>query len=1110
MSNLTVRSLICVACLLAAALCLPAQVTLTAFPNPSVLGQPVTLTATVSGVGSVGGSLSVAFYDGVNLLGSRTLLEGGVAILTTTLLPPGAHSLRARFQSTLSDPVPQVVTARAAYALATPIYWGAASTASTVAAGDFNGDGKLDVAVADGSLTVLLGDGNGHFQTAREFPLAGMNPTYLVSGDFDGDGNLDVAASGPAGVFVFSGAGDGSFRSSVKVGPAGFAAGIAAGDFNGDGVSDLAVDFSSLTILVFARGGSYSTVQYAYSAISIAVADFNGDGIADLGTASGVAIGNGDGTFKPPLTLGIPGPFVAAGDLNGDGKADLVVRGSAPASGSFAVLLGKGDGTFRSPINVTWTYLEPDFNTSDRVSMAITDVNGDGIPDVVLGSTDVQIFFGVGDGTFTPDSPALYRIGLPVRAIAAADWNGDGAIDVLFTIPYTLAVLNSFSSPRAALGIAVNHNATVTGSGLVNYTITVSNAANADATSGPVIVAETRAGVFSMSGNGWACAERACTRSDSLAPGGSYPPITAVLSTIDPIVTFTGPFPNVVTVFGGSSRPASATDSFRLPPLAPVLITPNLTADVPLNVTLAWTGPGAAFFDVYFGTSSPPPLVASNFAGTRYTPGPLAPCTPYYWKAVGKSDAAAVSSTVYSFITMASVRLNKDVDVFSQPGGNGSVQVATTSGCSWKVSWFPPDIVSVTSGNFGLGNGTVSYSVAPNTGVASRVGYVLIADQLLPILQDGTGPSTRCVTHITGPAFIDSAPQNLTLNVTTDPNCNWNLVDNHVDWVTLPVSQNTAIATVAANTSGASRTDDFVAIPFGYAAFFTPFTVTQRATPVTFADVPLSYTFFDAIGFLRARGITDGCASAPPRFCPDDNITRGQMAVFIVRSIMGGDNFSYSATPYFSDAPANHPFFKWIQKMWELGITNGCGASTYCPDSPVTRGQMAVFIIRTRLGANATYIYPLDPMFGDISNSFYYTWIQKMGQLGITTGCAPGLYCPDAPVTRGQMAVFVMRGAFNQLLPSPRPIVVSIAPNAASPGETLTVTITGQNTFFTGGTPQVLAGPGIAASNITVNSATSITAQLTVAANAAPGPRSITVTIPGEIEATLPNGFKVQ
>jgi hypothetical protein len=730
----------------------------------------------------------------------------------------------------------------------------------------------------------------------------------------------------------------------------------------------------------------------------------------------------------------------------------------------------------------------------------------------VIGSSDVQILIGVGDGTFTADSPMIYRVGLVVRGVAALDWNGDGAVDVVFGSNSGLGVLNSFSSPKAALSVSVSI-LPLPGPGVTGYTITVTNAANADPTSSTVLVAETQAGVFTMSGSGWTCTQQSCTRSDSLAPGGSYPPITAIQSG-DNRADTTSPFPNMVTVIGGSSRPANATLVAQLPLLPPVFSIASGTIGVPLNSKLTWSGQGASQFDIYFGTTSPPPLVASNFPTTSYSPGPLAPCTTYYWQAVGKrggvnGGGVSVSSSVYSFTTMASVTLSQDVASFPQAGGNGSVQITSASSCTWAISASTANMVSVTSPTTGVGNGTLTYTVSANNGATSRAGSISIADQTLAILQDGTGPSSRCVTRISGPAFIDSTAQAVTLNVTTDANCNWSLTENNLNWVTLPGATDVSTFNAAANMSGAARSDVFLANPLVSAPFAAPFTMTQRAAPQTFADVLPPYIFFDAIGFLRARSITDGCASAPLRFCPDDNITRGQMAVFIIRSIMGGDNFTYSSTPYFTDTPSTYPFFKWIQKMGELGITNGCTPTSYCPDAPVTRGQMAVFIIRARLGATASFTYPPDPLFTDTIGNLFYPSIQKMGQLGITTGCAPTLYCPDASVTRGQMAVFIMRGAFNQLLPAPRPIVVSVTPNIATPGQTVNVTITGQNTYFNGGTPQVLAGPGITVSNIAVTSATTMTAQLTVAGDAAIGRRSITVTVPGEIEATLPNGFLI-
>ena len=284
--------------------------------------------------------------------------------------------------------------------------------------------------------------------------------------------------------------------------------------------------------------------------------------------------------------------------------------------------------------------------------------------------------------------------------------------------------------------------------------------------------------------------------------------------------------------------------------------------------------------------------------------------------------------------------------------------------------------------------------------------------------------------------------------------------------------------------------------------------LTTILTP--FADVSPADSFLPAIDLMRQYGIDPGCGGSPALYCENDYTTRGEMAVLVTRSVMGGDDFTYAATPYFTDVPATHPLFQWVQKMRDLQITAGCGPTTYCPDDSVTRGQMAVFIIRARYGATAAFDSPPIPLFTDVlASNIFFPWIQEMKQLGITTGCGPTTYCPDDPVTQGQMAVFLMRGAFNQLLPSNTPVIVAASPATALPGTTLNITLTGQNTHFAGGTTQVSAGAGIAVSGIFVSSATTLTVQLTVAGNATPGPHSITATT-GSEDATLPNGFLVQ
>jgi hypothetical protein len=132
-----------------------------------------------------------------------------------------------------------------------------------------------------------------------------------------------------------------------------------------------------------------------------------------------------------------------------------------------------------------------------------------------------------------------------------------------------------------------------------------------------------------------------------------------------------------------------------------------------------------------------------------------------------------------------------------------------------------------------------------------------------------------------------------------------------------------------------------------------------------------------------------------------------------------------------------------------------------------------------------------------------------MKQLGITAGCGPTTYCPDDPVTRGQMAVFIMRGEFNELLEVGTPLVVWASPAGASLGKTVIVTIVGQNTNFVAGATQVSAGAGIMVTNVSVANGTTLTAQFAIDLGHPPGPRSITVTT-GSEEATLPNGFHVQ
>ena len=149
-------------------------------------------------------------------------------------------------------------------------------------------------------------------------------------------------------------------------------------------------------------------------------------------------------------------------------------------------------------------------------------------------------------------------------------------------------------------------------------------------------------------------------------------------------------------------------------------------------------------------------------------------------------------------------------------------------------------------------------------------------------------------------------------------------------------------------------------------------------------------------------------------YCPDAPVTREQMAAFIIRAL-GEFNPPPPQQPRFLDVPPTNQFYNFIDRLAALGITSGCGGGNYCPGSAVTREQMAAFLLRALGEFNPPP--PQQPRFLDVppSNQFY-NFIDRLAALGITSGCGGGNYCPTAPVTRGAMAAFLVR-AFGWLDP---------------------------------------------------------------------------------------------
>jgi Tol biopolymer transport system component len=189
----------------------------------------------------------------------------------------------------------------------------------------------------------------------------------------------------------------------------------------------------------------------------------------------------------------------------------------------------------------------------------------------------------------------------------------------------------------------------------------------------------------------------------------------------------------------------------------------------------------------------------------------------------------------------------------------------------------------------------------------------------------------------------------------------------------------------------------------------------ELALPV-FSDVAPAHPFAPWIEALMEAGIAAGCAAEPPLYCPDAPVTRAQLAIFLVRALLGpGASPPPPTGTVFTDVPVDAFAAAWIEELTALGLTAGCAADPplYCPRAAVTRGQSALFLLRARHGTAYEPPPATGTMFVDVPASHPFgAWIEQLAREGITAGCAtgPARFCPDAPTTRGQIAVFLVEG----------------------------------------------------------------------------------------------------
>lgn len=305
---------------------------------------------------------------------------------------------------------------------------------------DVNGDGKADLLFFDG--TVLLGKGDGTFTTGTAWRSTSGSPNIIGNqfaiADFNGDGRADIFVIGPLNVLsVLLGNGDGTFQTAKTTSVADLPAAFLVGDLNGDGKLDVLAQVGSLSFTYLGNGdGTFAAGVSSFSApvdVSDALADFNGDGKLDLFIPGiGIQLGKGDGTFHPivPFPTGVLTGSNVIGDFDGDGKLDLAVTGANSTGQQLQILFGNGDGTFRAGSVQSLPA------SAGLGNLVAADLNGDGKLDLV-GSTGsaAEVFIGKGDGTFTPgnsyNAPTLLPGGIiGSTSMVVVDFNGDKKTDV--------------------------------------------------------------------------------------------------------------------------------------------------------------------------------------------------------------------------------------------------------------------------------------------------------------------------------------------------------------------------------------------------------------------------------------------------------------------------------------------------------------------------------------------------------------------------------------------------------------------------------------------------------------------------------------------------------
>ena len=874
---------------------------------------------------------------------------------------------------------------------------------------DLNGDSNLDFVLAtrdpEGAVTSYLGLGDGTFGASHSAAVTTFTNGLTVA-EFTGDGKADVALANGVRAVLVPGDGAGGFGPATYFEAGIFPQTTASGDFNGDGKTDLVVGGSTTEILFGDGSGGFSkpTTIYEYGGV-LQVADLNGGGTLDVlvavGTGLNVLLGDGSGGFLAPTHYeGIAGRFALA-DFDEDGELDAAGTGFLQG---IVLMRGDGAGGFLPPT--------PIFDWGSYFSFS-ADFNADGHADLAMeNNLAVRITMGDGDGNFGTPSDWAPPLGFFV-VMAVGDLDSDGKPDVLTSNRTAAVLLNTNCEPRR-LGVASDvstcapagavfpdqpvvrvyddgGNVITCDTGIVSASI-VPGTGTAGAVLGGDTTIAAVAGVASFSdlaidlaGTHYQIAFShplaGVTRSRSVTVGGPPPP---------PAASNSGPFCQgqdlnlYATTVPGAVYRWTGPNGFSSTAQSPVIADATLAAaglySVIANVDGCESSAATTTVDALPAATGPEVLGQAQVCfGSRLLLRAADPAFLYQWYRNGEplpgataavysvdqasfgdeADYSVTSSDVTGCTTAVSAPFHVTL-VFCHaeaqalavdPGGNGILEPGETAivDPTWRnrdivtlaLTGTATDFAGLAAGSYVIVDPTADYgSLEPN----ASANCLTATGDCYSVMASFSG--TRPATH--WDAFLDETPG-------VDPAHTWVL---HVG--------------------------------------------------ESFTDVPQGHAFYLAIEALLHNAVTAGCT--PSTYCPSAGVTRAQMAVLLLKAKYGPQYEPAPATGnVFADVPADAFAAAWIEELERQDITEGCGNGNYCPDQIVTRAQMAVFLLR----AEHSGVSPCTGIFADVPcpDGFAVDYIEELYARGVTAGCnaSPLLYCPSNPNTRGQMAVFLTR-----------------------------------------------------------------------------------------------------